>query len=1037
MKDKFSRVLCAAALCCAPLVGVAQTAVPSTAPMEQYEEGRNLFRQKAYAAALVPLRAFVKQDTDIVPQSAAERMEAEYMLACAAYELHDPQGTDMLQAFLEAYPDTPHAGRVYALLASARFSEKDHEGALELFGKSSLGQLADGERNEMTYKLALSYLNTGNLQDAAIWLETLRQISPEHAADCTYYLSYIRYTQKRRDEALEGFLSLKDNAKYAPLVPYYMAEIYLQKCQWDKATAVADDYLAAYAGQRHAAEMERVKGTACYHNARYLEAMEAFEAYRKKEDSPRRDALYMEGIACYENQVYTRVPELLERVVERPDTLAQNAYLHMGLAYLHLGDKNQARMAFEQAAASDADRKIKEQAACNYALCLHETSYSAFGESVSVFENFLNEFPGSPYADRISDCLVEVYMNTRSYDAALKSIERISNPGTPILEAKQKILFQLGTQAFANSRFGEAEDYFTRSIALGRYNPQTKADALYWRGESRYRQDKMDGAASDFNAYLSSTPDKNTEMYALAYYNLGYIAFHGKDYASSLDNFRQFTRLERGENHYALADAYNRIGDCYLDNRLFDQAANAYRRAESLQTPAGDYAFYQQALVSGLQKNYDRKVTLLDQLAQKYPDSPYNVNALYEKGRSYVQVGQSGLAIATFSELLQKYPENPLSRKAAAEIGLLYYQSGDYDHAIDSYKHVIEQYPGSEEAKLAMRDLKSVYVDANRVDEIAALAAQMPGGITFEPSEQDSLTYVAAQRIYMKGDMTGAKQSLERYLQAYPGGAFALDAHYYLGVIGKRGNDDNAVLEHMGKLLEYPDNRYSEEALLAHAGVLMKQKNYKDALADYKQLQLKASSTERRQTGISGALDCAVKLGDTGETILAAGQLLAEAKLSPELRNEALYHRAKAYLAQDEPDKASPDLKQLAKDTRNVYGAEARYLIARQLYDGKKYAEAEKEILGFIEQSTPHAYWLARAFILLSDVYVAMDKNFEAKQYLLSLQQNYQADDDIAGMITERLEKLSRKPAKDKSESPQDDKTEPDKAKADTLQPQV
>ena len=42
-------------------------------------------------------------------------------------------------------------------------------------------------------------------------------------------------------------------------------------------------------------------------------------------------------------------------------------------------------------------------------------------------------------------------MNTRSYEAALKSIERIAHPGTAILEAKQKILFHLGTQSFALS----------------------------------------------------------------------------------------------------------------------------------------------------------------------------------------------------------------------------------------------------------------------------------------------------------------------------------------------------------------------------------------------------------------------------------------------------------------------------------------------------------------------------------------------------------------------------------------------------------
>ena len=107
----------------------------------------------------------------------------------------------------------------------------------------------------------------------------------------------------------------------------------------------------------------------------------------------------------------------------------------------------------------------------------------------------------------------------------------------------------------------------------------------------------------------------------------------------------------------------------------------------------------------------------------------------------------------------------PKARKAAAEIGLLYYQNEDYNRAIEAYKHVITQYPGSEEARLAMRDLKSIYVDANRVDEYAALAAQMPGQIRFEASEQDSLTYIAAEKVYMKGEIAPAKASFD-YMQA-------------------------------------------------------------------------------------------------------------------------------------------------------------------------------------------------------------------------------------------------------------------------------
>ena len=45
---------------------------------------------------------------------------------------------------------------------------------------------------------------------------------------------------------------------------------------------------------------------------------------------------------------------------------------------------------------------------------------------------------------------------------------------------------------------------------------------------------------------------------------------------------------------------------------------------------------------------------------------------------------------------------------------------------------------------------------------------------------------------------------------------------------------------------------------------------------------------------------------------------------------------------------------------------------------------------------------------LLSDVYVAMDKKLDARQYLLSLQQNYHADDDIESMIESRLNNLNK-----------------------------
>ena len=1002
MKRRISRFIFAL-ICCTPIITSAQTSENITSPVNLYKEGRNLFLQKNYAAATPPLKAFIRQEPN-----ASLREEAEYMLVCSAYELKDKNSITLLRNYLEKYPDTPYANRIYALLAAGYFYEEKYDEALALFNSAQLDLLGNEERDDMTYLLATCYLKTGNVKEAAIWFETLKASSKKYDNDCAYYISYIRYTQKRYDEALKGFLPLQDNPKYKALVPYYIAEIYAIRKNYDKAEIVAQNYLSAYPQNEHAAEMYRILGDASYHFRKYHEAINAFESYLERDASPRRDALYMLGLSYFQTGVYSKAAETLGEVTGTNDALTQNAYLHMGLSYLQLAEKNKARMAFEQAAASNADMKIKEQAAYNYALCIHETSYSAFGESVTVFEKFLNEFPNSQYTEMVSNYLVEVYLNTRSYEAALKSIERIAHPGTRIMEAKQKILFQLGTQAFANASFEQAIDYFNQSVAIGQYNRQTKADALYWRGESYYRLNRMTEAARNFREYLQLTEQTNNEMYALANYNLGYTAFHQKDYAQARNWFLKYIQLEKGENRTALADAYNRIGDCFLNERNFDEAKHYYAQAESMNASSGDYSFYQLALVSGLQKDYSGKITLLNRLAGKYPTSPYVINALYEKGRSYVLMNNNNQAIASFKELLSRYPESPISRKAAAEIGLLYYQDGNYDQAIDAYKLVINKYPGSDEARLAMLDLKSLYVDMNRIDEFAALAASMPGNIRFDASEQDSLTYIAAEKIYGRGRIEEAKNSFNKYLQTFPEGSFSLNAHYYLCLIGKEQKNYDMILLHSGKLLEYPDNPFSEEALIMRAEVQFNLQQFADALASYKILKEKATTADRRLLAETGMLRCAHLIKDDAETIHAATALLAEAKLTPELANEALYYRAKSYMNQKADKKALADLQTLAKDTRNLYGAEAKYLVAQQYYTAGEYAAAEKELLDYIERSTPHAYWLARSFVLLSDVYMAMDKKLDARQYLLSLQQNYHANDDIEGMIESRLEKLNK-----------------------------
>jgi len=408
-----------------------------------------------------------------------------------------------------------------------------------------------------------------------------------------------------------------------------------------------------------------------------------------------------------------------------------------------------------------------------------------------------------------------------------------------------------------------------------------------------------------------------------------------------------------------------------------------------------------------LQRDFIGKVQTLNLLITNYPQSQYLDDALYEQGRAFVQLEQNANAIERYQMLVKNFPQSQMARRAANEIGLLYYQDDKYPEAIATYKEVIKDYPGTEEARVAQRDLKSIYIDLNKVDEYADYVSAIPGGANFDVSERDSLTYVAAERVYMRGEMVEARNSFMRYLQTFPEGAFSLNAHYYIGLIDYNLKNYVSAVTNLDKVLEYPNNKYSEEAMMMRAEMAYLSKDYQKSLELYKLLKDRVSTPERRHLALAGMLRCAA-MSDNGEEIIySATAVLSDVKVSPELENEARYYRVKALVNVNQLEHAVQDWQVLAKDTRNVYGAEAKYRLAQYLFDTGKTGEAEKVVLDYLEVSTPHAYWLARSFVLLSDVYVKLDRKLEARQYLLSLKQNYQADDDIADMIESRLEKLN------------------------------
>ncbi len=967
-------------------------------------EGKELFSQKKFAASLVYFNRFLEQKK---VADSEKIQEAHYYIACEAYEMRRENAVTLLENYLQNYPYTQFKDKVYFMLGNLSFQKKKYKKALEWYGKTTERRLSDEEAEELNFNQGYSYLATDDYSKAKSSFKVLKGGKSKYSNSAAYYYSYCQYSEKHFDDALEGFLAIKDQVEFSAFVPYYIIQIYYHNKDYDNLVPYAEKVLAENPSAPNNVEVKRILGEIAYQNKDYAKTIEYLQAYAKGNPKVMRNDMYILGVSYFNNAEYSDAANYLTKVTSVKDTLAQNAYLHLGHCYVQLGDKNNARMSYRTASEMDFDKKIKEEAAFNYILTTFETT-TPFGESIKAFEAFLNEFPNSQYTQRVTENLITAYMSSQNFNAASESLDKFKVLSPAMKDVKAYILFQLGTEEFVKAYYDKAIECFNKSLEFATPN-FNDAQVYYWRAESYYRNEEFDLSRKDFMTFMSKKGAKSFPEYNLANYNLAFTYFHNKQYKESLPYFKDYVKGESNQNAPTYCDALDRIADVYFMGRDFKDAEKYYNLSIKTGARNGDYATYQKALVLGLLKNYNGKVTGMLELQTKYPKSDYQDDSFYEMGRAYVLLEKREKALETYRALIEKFPLSPLARKAALEIGMLYYNAGDYDEAIAAYKNVVATYPNSEETRTALETLEAIYVEKNAVSEYFDYT-KSKGLEVADANKEDSLTYLAAERLYMKSNIISATTAFESYLTNFcPGGRSCINARFYLADCYYSTNKMLKAMEQYKTLSELSGNPFMETVLVRLSQIAYDQKDYETALVSFKQLQQVAQEKDNINAAKIGVLRCSYLLNDVETTIGIANDIISSKELDEQLDTEARYYLAKAYIQKGEKAKAQPELAVVAKYLRTVSGAESKYLMADYEFVSGDDEKAEAIISDFISKGTPHQYWLARAFVLLADIYIYRKDDFQAKQYLLSLQANYPNKDSILDLVQERLDGIQER----------------------------
>ena len=947
-------------------------------------DAHDLFNKAHYASARIAYSGLLSANNLLQEYDA----EKDYYISSSAAELQHGDAATLLEQFLARHPQSTRTNRVWLQLGHLYFRNNSYKNANEAYSHVSTGDMDQEERAEFTFKRGYTYFKQDDFDKAANDFSKVKDKQTKYTGPANYYYAHIMYENGNYETALRDFEKLKSDETFKAVVPYYIIQIYYIQGRYDEMLEMAEPYLNGTHNKR-TNEMLRLIADVRYRKGDYKGAIDLMEEYQKTNSSKMtREDHYMLGFAYYSTGNYNKAIPEFQSVATVEDSLAQNAWYHLGDSYLKTNQKQFASNAFISAWKIPVKSLLAEDALFNYAKLSVELSNNPYNEAIKALQQYLTEYPTSTRRDEAYTYMANLYMVTRNYADALTSLESIKKRNATQNSIYQKITYFRGIELFNNQKYYESIGLFKKSLE-NRIDSKTTRGALLWQGEAYYRLGQYEVAQNYYNDFIKV--GEGHPMYNAAYYNLAFTHFKLKEYPQAQKAFSTFIN-SKPKDQGMLNDAKLRMADCYFMMKQYSEAARIYEQVANSRASDADYALYQRSVASGVFGDHNQKISSLQKLLNDYPKSPFCDDARFEIGRTYLSLKKNNEALTAFQKVISDYPRSSLVRDAMLNCGLIYYNTNRDQMALETFKKVVADYPSTPAAREALAVIRNIYVDMNQVDEYVDFASDVPFA-SVSQVEKDSLTFTAVESRYMSGDCEKALPGFISYLQKFPNGIFSLNANYYKADCESRSGKYAEALTSYEQIMARPKNHFTENAALKGSEILYKMKDYAGALTMYQQLEANAENKVNLLEAVVGQMRCNYEVGNYAQAVQNAQRVLTQNQIPTILAAEANLLIGRSSLILQRPEQARASFNETMKLSQGEQGAEALFNLAQLAFDMNDYTTAENNIFKLSSDYPSYQYWLAKGFILLADIYVVHDNTFQAKQTLQSIIDNYEGDD--------------------------------------------
>ncbi len=981
-------------------LGYSQQTVYNSPDNQAYRSAAELYNQENYGSAISAFDLFIKNTTN---KKGAIYEDAAYYSAVCAVKLKHKNAEKRVEKFASDFPSSAWIPAINFELGNIYFKDKKYSKALNTYNGISVIKLDREQQNEYYYKKGYCQMKQSMFDSALKSFENILNSNSSYQKPASYYYANIQYQKGNYNEALIGFKAIAGDSRYKKHVPFYLLNIYYQIGDYQNVIQEGNNYISKVP-RRQKGDMARLMANAYYNLGKYNKAYEYFIIYEsstRKNDDPTEQ--YRIGYCKYIKEEFKSAIVNLQNATKVGGAIEQSSWYYLGFCYLYSNQPKFAQSSFLKAFKENTNKDIAADALFNYIKITIQIGTDSFNDPILVIENYIDQNPNSQYVTTSYDLLSQLYLSSKNYPAALKSIEKVNDPNQRLQTVYQQLAYAQGINNLTKRAYSDALIYFEKSLKYP-VNNKIEAEAIFWSGDAYYHLKKYDKARIQFENFLNSKGSSKTSLEVTAEYNIAYCSFNLKQYDSAIIKFEKLLQNNITDKKLT-TDIYLRLADCYLITKNYNTAIVWFNKVIDNRSTSTDYALYQKALCYGSQGDFNKKVSTLTHLTNGHKKSSYYDEALYDLASTNLILNNQRDAIIYFDKLIKEKPRSSYTKKALVKMGSIYYNNNQYDQAIKSLRKIIDSYSASIEAKEALITLQNVYMDMGQVDTYINYANSLDF-VQVSTSEEDSLNFVVGENYFVSNDCENSVAALRNYIQTYPSGGFVLTACNYLTKCLERMNNNTEALIYYEKIIEFPDNEYTTKSLLKLARTSYDQGIFDKSLMYYEQLSELTDSKVLLAEAHDGIMKSAWKTNNKKKAKDAAQQLILSDKASDNQIIYAHYILGSIALEENRLVEALNEFSTVTKFSREEIGAESQYNISLIEYKNNNLNSAEEMVYKIPENYPEYNYWTAKGFILLADIYVGRENYFQAEQTLNSVIDNYSGK-DLKELAKDKLDRLN------------------------------